>query len=134
MKRLVGVLTLALLCNSALAANDVSAAKAAALKWLSQLDAGHYKTAWKEASPLFRQRVAESKWVDAASRVMGSLGKLESRHFKRATPKEHLPGVPDGHYMVIQFSSKFANKSKAIETVTPMLTGGVWKVSGYYVR
>jgi hypothetical protein len=36
---------------------------------------------------------------------------------------------------VIQFETSFANKQRAVETVTPMLdTDGAWRVSGYYVR
>jgi hypothetical protein len=46
-----------------------------------------------------------------------------------------LPGAPDGEYVVIQYSSQFANKASAVETVTPMREkDGSWKVSGYYVK
>lgn len=45
-----------------------------------------------------------------------------------------LPGAPDGDYVVLQFATKFENNTKAIETVTPMLNEGHWRVSGYYVR
>lgn len=134
MKTAIYFIALVLLSNSAVASSDIDAAKSAALKWLGELDAGHYAATWTEASPLFQQRVPRKKWINAASKVMDSLGKLEARHFKRAIQKRHLPGAPNGNYIVIQFSSTFANRPNAIETVTPMLSDGKWMVSGYYVR
>lgn len=133
-KTAIYFIALALLSNSAFAASDINAAKTAALKWLGELDAGHYAATWTEASTLFQQRVPKAEWINAASQVMSSLGKLETRNFKRAIRKQHLPGAPNGDYIVIQFSSSFEHKPDAIETVTPMLSGGKWKVSGYYVR
>ena len=134
MKTAICFIALALLSNSTLAASDIDAAKTAALQWLGELDAGHYAATWTEASPLFQQRVPEKKWINAVSEVMASLGKLKVRNFKRAIRKQHLPGAPNGNYIVVQFSSTFAHRPNAIETVTPMLSDGKWKVSGYYVR
>jgi len=45
-----------------------------------------------------------------------------------------LPGAPDGEYVVIQFDSSFEHKESALETVTPVLEEGKWKVSGYYIK
>ena len=45
-----------------------------------------------------------------------------------------LPGAPDGEYVVLQYESEFQRKKYAIETVTPMLDDGQWRVSGYYIR
>ena len=37
--------------------------------------------------------------------------------------------------ILIQFSTAFANKASAVETVTPMLDDdGEWRVSGYFVK
>jgi hypothetical protein len=35
---------------------------------------------------------------------------------------------------VLQFSTRFANQAKAVETITPMLSAGKWLVSGYFIR
>jgi len=49
--------------------------------------------------------------------------------------KTTMPGGPDGEYVVIQFETKFENKEKAIETITPMKgEDGKWHVSGYFVK
>jgi hypothetical protein len=46
-----------------------------------------------------------------------------------------LPGVPDGEYVVIQFSTVLEKKAAATETVTPMKgPDGHWRVSGYYIN
>ena len=40
-----------------------------------------------------------------------------------------------GKYVVIQYTTRFANKADATETVTPMReTDGSWKVSGYFIK
>jgi uncharacterized protein DUF4019 len=37
--------------------------------------------------------------------------------------------------VVIRYSSSFKNKTRAVETVTPMLSkDGAWRVSGYFVN
>jgi hypothetical protein len=60
---------------------------------------------------------------------------LKSRRVSSAEPATRLPGAPDGQYVVIQFETSFANKQRAVETVTPMLdTDGAWHVSGYFIR
>ncbi|MBM4320898.1 MAG: DUF4019 domain-containing protein, partial [Deltaproteobacteria bacterium] len=53
---------------------------------------------------------------------------------KSARYQTSLPGAPDGEYVVIQFESSFENKRSAIETITPMLDSGKWRVSGYFIK
>jgi hypothetical protein len=63
------------------------------------------------------------------------LGALVSRQVKSAQPMTELPGAPDGHYVVMEFESSFANKKAAIETVTFMLEkDGQWRSSGYFIK
>jgi len=63
------------------------------------------------------------------------LGELKSRQPASRKHRTSMPGAPDGEYVVIQFQSSFANKSEAVETITPMRdTDGQWRVSGYYIK
>ena len=62
------------------------------------------------------------------------LGRFVSREVISAEFRTSLPGAPDGQYVVIQYRSAFEQKQAAVETVTPMVDGGDWKVSGYYIR
>ena len=118
----------------ATADDKTEAAEQAAVVWLSLVDAGQYELSWKEAATLFRQAVSTSDWVKAVRAAREPLGKLVDRNLLTATYSTTLPGAPDGEYVVLQFRTVFENKAQAIETVTPMLDGGNWRVSGYYVR
>lgn len=110
------------------------AAVQAAEAWLLLVDEGQYAASWKATAPLFQKQVAEKAWEKMAAAVREPLGALRSRKLASAVLTHALPGAPDGEYVVIQFQSSFANKAEAVETVTPMLDGEVWKVSGYFIR
>jgi hypothetical protein len=69
------------------------------------------------------------------SLARGPFGDVKSRELKDAKYATSLPGAPDGAYVVIQFKTSFANKSDAIETITPMKDDkGAWRVSGYFIK
>jgi len=111
-----------------------AAAKQSALEWLALVDRGEYEASWKAAASLFRSQIDSAKWDSAVAAVRRPLGAVEERHFQSARYTRELPGAPDGEYVVLQFKTKFANKADAIETVTPAMDGGTWKVSGYFIR
>jgi hypothetical protein len=114
---------------------EQAAAQAVAQTWLGLIDAGEGPASWASASSLFRARVTEAQWTSAVTGVRDGLGPLKSRTLQSTTLQHTLPGAPDGRYIVFKYSSVFANKASATETVTPMLEAdGTWHVSGYYVR
>lgn len=121
--------------GAAVAPKDAKAqAQKAAESWLGLVDREQYAKSWEEAAPLLREAVTRDAWVNAVDRVRGTVGKLKSRKLKSVQDATNMPGVPDGHYMVIQYDAVFANRP-AVETITPMLDGdGTWRVSGYYVK
>lgn len=107
----------------------------AAESWLKLTDGGKYGQSWSQAASLFRKAVERSTWEQQIRGVRGPLGKVNSRQVKAVTAATSLPGAPDGEYVVIQFNTSFANKKKAVETVTPMKdSDGKWRVSGYYIK
>lgn len=111
------------------------AATAAAEVWLSKVDAGYYADGWREASAYFRGAVTEKALIEALNGVRAPLGKLVSRAFKSAQYSNSLPGAPDGNYVVMQFDSRFENKTVAVETVTFMQEhDGKWKAAGYFIK
>ena len=109
-------------------------AKQAALEWLAMVDDKKYEESWKESASLFRAQVSTSGWVKAVTAARSPLGSVVSRKVVSATYTMSLPGAPDGEYVVLQLQTVFEHKAQAIETVTPMLDKGHWRVSGYYVR
>jgi len=111
-----------------------AAAKQAALEWLALVDTMQYEASWEEAASLFKEQVNSPDWVKAVTAARSPLGKLLARHLVSATYATSLPGAPDGEYVVLQFQASFENKAQAVETVTPMLDEGKWRVSGYYIQ
>jgi Protein of unknown function (DUF4019) len=132
------VVVVSILATSSCAAQDEhadAAAKAAALAWLSLVDAGSYAESWTAASMRFREAIPKAQWESKVALGRGSLGALKSRRLLTATFKSTLPGAPDGEYVVIRFESSFEHKEAAIETVTPMKDEhATWRVSGYYIK
>ena len=109
-------------------------AEAAALAWLALVDSEQWAESWSQASTLFQGQVGQQQWAQTVRSVRGPLGGLKSRKLKSAEHMTSLPGAPDGDYVVIQFDTVFENKASAVETVTPMLDGEEWRVSGYFIR
>ncbi len=110
------------------------AAEQAAVDWLVLVDGKQYEASWAEAATFFRNQVSTSDWLKAVAAARNPLGGVVGRELVSATYATSLPGAPDGEYVVLQFQTSFTNKAQAIETVTPMLDQGQWRVSGYYVR
>jgi hypothetical protein len=116
------------------ASENTDAAVAAANQWLGLVDAKQYGKSWQESAPIFQSSVTKAQWEQAANSVRTPLGAMKTRTMSTAEYRTTLPGAPDGEYVVIQFKTSFANKAESIETVTPMKAGGVWKVSGYFIK
>ena len=114
--------------------DKIRAAEEEAGKWLALIDGRQYRESWSRAAALFRRQVGAEQWQQAMSAARAPLGDLRSRKLLSAVYATSLPGAPDGEYVVLQFQTRFSAKQSAIETVTPMLDGGSWRVSGYYVR
>ncbi len=111
------------------------AAVSAAQAWLATIDEGNYARSWSNSAPIFQEKVTERSWEHSMETFRKPLGNLLSRKLKTAQPQTHMPGAPDGQYVVLQFDASFAEKKGAIETVTVGLEkDGVWRASGYYIK
>ena len=116
-------------------ASAEDAARRVAEAWLQLVDSGQYGLSWDEASALFKGAIGRDQWINSVTGVRRPLGALKDRKLQSATRTRTLPGAPDGDYVVIQYEASFANKQRAVETVTPMREAdGQWRVGGYYVR
>ena len=110
-------------------------AQTATESWLKLVDDGKYGESWARSAKLFQGAVSRDDWEKALSGTRSPLGKVVSRKVRARRYAEHLPGAPDGKYVVIQLDTVFEHKAAAVETVTPMLDpDGVWRVSGYFIR
>ncbi len=114
---------------------EVQAGLGAAAQWLAAVDAGNYTGSWASAAAYFRAAVPQDQWLSSLNAFRAPMGDQVSRRVKAARFETTLPGAPDGQYVLIEYESVFAKKKAAVETATVMLeTGGVWRVSGYFIR
>ncbi len=109
-------------------------ADAAAGKWLAQVDGGDYWQSWAGAASLFRDRISAADWIESVRAARQPLGAMVSRSLIDARHVKSLPGAPDGDYVVLRYRTEFRHKKSAVETVTPMLDQGQWRVSGYFIH
>lgn len=139
MKRVLSMMTLALLLCPAVFAQDVSAkrevAEKAARSWLALVDQGAYGSSWQQASSFFRSKVSQADWEKALQQVRVPLGAAGSRTQMGSIYQTDVPNAPKGEYVVLQYKTEMASGGSVIETVTPMLDkDGKWRVSGYFVK
>ena len=110
-----------------------AAARAAAEKWLAVLDAGDYGKAWDQSAKAFRKNVTRQQWVASLPKTRGALGAAKSRIVEVSSYKPSLPGMPEGDYVTVRFSTRFEKKSDAQEIVTLVYEDGAWRPLGYGV-
>ena len=131
----VSVVILAIIPAPGAGQNAEEMALKASARWLASVDGGKYAESWDESAQVFKAALTREQWKASLTAVRKPLGKLISRSIIAKQYTTSLPGVPDGEYVVIQYTTSFENKKAAVETVTPMLDkDGTWRVSGYYIR
>ena len=109
------------------------AARVAAEKWLAIIDAGDYGKAWDQCAKAFREKVTRQQWVDGLPKTRGPLGAAKSRRVEVSSFKPSLPGMPEGEYVTVRFSTNFEKKEDAQELVTLVYEDGAWRPLGYGV-
>lgn len=102
------------------------AARKAADKWLALLDAGNYKEAYKQSARQIRENATDQEWSAQMHAVRDAAGAAGQRALTSAKPA--------GENVVFEFSTAFANKPKAVETLMMSREGGSWKAGGYFLR
>ncbi len=109
-------------------------AQTAAHTWLLDVDRGDYPKSWQKAAEPFKKAVTPAQWQSTVTEVRAPFGKVVSRQPILAKYTRSLPDAMTGEYVVIQYQTRFANRT-AVETVTPMRArDGSWRVNGYYIK
>lgn len=116
-------------------AGAIARAERAALRWLKMVDAGKFAASWDRTTRLFKLAVSREDWEHQLKAVRAPMGRLVKRKRANAQYTEYLAGAPDGVYVVFQFATTFARKSRGVETVTMQREeDGVWRIGGYFIR
>lgn len=111
---------------------DASAASAQA--WLSLIDLQRYGEAYGSTGEIFRTSVTPDDWRRKLASAREPLGPVRSRSLMTNEARTELPGAPDGDWRILRFSTTFANKAAAVETVVLRREEGGYAVEGYFVR
>jgi hypothetical protein len=109
---------------------------AAAIKWLSVVDAGNYSQSFAMLPPRIRSggEASEKNWVSFLRSRRAPLGRPLSRAFVKAQFSRTLAGAPDGNYECLTYKTSFEHKAQTIEIVTLTKESGHWQVSGYHFK
>lgn len=134
MTRNRSLVVFAIVLASCMTAFAQDAAQKNADAWLRLVDNQKYAESWNEASSFFRGHIHQRQWMDMVKGARAPLGALKFRKVSKVTTATSLPGAPDGEYTVLQFQSSFQNKASAMETITMMKEGGVWRSAGYFIN
>jgi hypothetical protein len=119
------------LSASAASAPSDADARAAALQWLSLLDAGQYQEAYRARVPRITTDQLHEHFLEWMRATRAPFGRARAREFRQVKHTHALVGSPDGNYELISFKTSFEHKSEAQEMVVLTSETGKWKVSDY---
>ena len=141
----LGAYALAALFGSAAAPSAAPAAAAAAAEspapagqaaidaarsFLALVDAGDWSRSYAATAQTFRKVNSEALWAQSSQQVYPPLGALHDRVLAGA---DFVPAPPDGSW-IVKFHSSFAERPKAVETLSLVREDGTWKVTGIFVE
>lgn len=106
----------------------------ASLAWLAFIDQEKHSDSWERAGESFRLNMPQQDWDFLMSTLRKPLGGVVRRELFEKQLVANPKGFPSGDYMVVYFSTTFANKPSAYELVTLRLEEGQWKVFTYTIK
>jgi len=107
----------------------------AAFDWVTLLDQGLYRESWKVASDTLRASISADDWIGLLTESRQPLGAPVVRVIRERRYTERVPGLPDGDYVIVVFSSDFEDGVSVAELVQlGRQSDGAWKVMGYYIQ
>jgi Protein of unknown function (DUF4019)/SPOR domain len=114
-------------------AQSLATPDAGAKQWLLYVDGGDYLKGWQRAGSPFKAQVTAPVLQSKIAPVREPLGAIMERRLFKVTFSNTAPGLPEGKYAIVQFSSRFANKPVTDETVWLELENDNWAVIGYFI-
>ncbi|WP_340586118.1 helix-turn-helix domain-containing protein [Erythrobacter alti] len=113
---------------------DEIAAVERAETFVALVDDGRWEDSWENAGPYFQSQASVAEWTSLIEAVRPELGEVRSREVVQTQHLETVPGAPEGDYTILQFSTEFANREEAIETIMMMRGDDGLQVVGYFIQ
>ncbi len=101
----------------------------AAQRFLALVDGARWAESYDATGASFHKLNTLAAWTAASEQVRAELGAAGTRMF---LSEEQLPAPPAG-YEVVKFRTDYANKAGAVETVSLVYEGGMWRVAGILI-
>jgi hypothetical protein len=105
----------------------------AAKQWLLFIDGGDYAKGWDRAGDPFKSQVTVLSLQSNIAPAREPLGAILQRTLSNVIYSNTAPGLPEGKYAVLQYSSRFANRAAVAETVWLDFEDDHWLVIGYII-
>lgn len=105
-----------------------------ARKFTQIIDNGEAVTAYAQASVLLQLAQDQQDWVDTITRSHKLLGTVQERTLVAVRSVQTFPQLPDGEYLLVQFSARTLVKKDAREVILMQQQGDVWLVADYSIR
>jgi hypothetical protein len=113
---------------------EEQAAERQALGFLGFLDQGRFADSYAYTGLLIRTGLDRDTFAQKVDSARNGTGPMVSRNLIDASYTNTLPGAPEGQYVILHYSSSFANRQDAVETVTLAFAKNYWWVSGYFIK
>lgn len=109
-------------------------AKAAAKRFIAQVDAGDYGKSWELLASITQNDISQQDWDQQIGKIRATAGELTERQQSEISYSNAPAEDPDGKYLIISYDSKFARTEQVAETITMTLEkDGHWRVAGYHI-
>lgn len=115
-------------------AQAASEARAAAEEWLALVDAGDAGASYESASSVLQNETTPQDWTASLDAVQSQAGDLVERSFAATRFQPSIPSNPPGPYVLVQYTSTYANVSAREVVVMRRDDDGTWRTAGYVVR
>ena len=109
-------------------------AVAKAREFAQMIDSGKIETAYTNASKLLQLSQDQLTWDNSIKRSHTLLGPVEKRTLVAVRSVQTFPHLPDGDYLIVQFTAQTTHKSKAAEVILMQQQGSHWLVADYSIR
>lgn len=111
-----------------------SQALQSAERFLSMLDNQQWDKAYQAAAEPLRLLNRKQDWIDEQSRRNQLLGQAQQRQLTAVRTRDHYPGLPDGNYLIILYTTRTPTKQEAREVLVLKGVAESWQVCRYSLR